>query len=129
MEGYMRIKIKAGQVSLVAELNDSKTAHLIWETLPIEGSVSLWGEEIYFPIPVTAELEEGYAKDVVRIGDIGYWPQGACFCIFFGKTPISTESEIRPASSVNVVGRTLEDATVLKSVRNGEKILIEKIQE
>lgn len=34
---------------------------------------NLWGEEIYFAIPVSLELEEG--QEFVNIGDLSYWPQ------------------------------------------------------
>jgi len=33
----MRIRIKAGQLEVVAELNDTDTAQAIWEALPIKG--------------------------------------------------------------------------------------------
>jgi uncharacterized protein len=78
-----------------AELNDSKIAALIWEALPLSAAASTWGDEIYFAIPVKIGLEN--AVSVVREGDLAYWPEGSCFCIFFGKTPASTDTEIKPA--------------------------------
>ena len=82
-----RIRIKTSLVEVVAELNDTKTAQAIWETLPIKGHVNLWGEEIYFSVPLSLKLESG--QELVSIGDLGYWSQGSAFCIFFGLTPIS----------------------------------------
>ncbi len=105
-----------------AELNETKTARLIWEKLPMESKVNTWGEEIYFPIPVVASLENGV--EVVKEGDIAYWPEGNCFCIFFGKTPVSTDKEIRPASAVNLVGKILGNPKELKKVKSGEEIII-----
>ena len=107
-----------------AELNDSKTAQKIWKTLPIEGSVNTWGDEIYFSIMAKIELEN--AKAVVSEGDLGYWPPGSAFCIFFGLTPTSQGDEIRPASPVNVFGKIIGDPRVFKKVRSGAKIIIEK---
>jgi uncharacterized protein len=78
-----------------AELNDSKIAALIWEALPLSAAASTWGDEIYFAIPVKIGLEN--AVSVVQKGDLAYWPEGRCFCIFFGITPASTETEIKPA--------------------------------
>jgi len=40
-----RIQIKAGQVKVVAELNETRTAQAIWEALPIKGRGNRWGEE------------------------------------------------------------------------------------
>src|SRR3990172_12682056 len=103
-----KIKLLTHDLEVEAELNESKTAELIWEALPIEGKVNLWGEEIYFSIPVKAGLEKG-ARVVVSAGELGYWPTGHAFCIFFGPTPASQGDEIRAASAVNIVGKALGD--------------------
>jgi len=119
-----KIIITTGNVRANGELNDSDTASRIWEGLPITGSCNTWGDEIYFSIPVKHKEENG--KGVVEIGDLGYWPPGAAFCIFFGPTPVSKGNEIRPASPVNIIGRIKGDAKVFKSVSDGEEIRIEK---
>jgi hypothetical protein len=121
-----RIKIIAGDVSAVAELSSGKTSDAIWDALPIENTVNTWGDEIYFDIPVTSTLDET-AKEVVEKGDLGYWPTGKAFCIFFGPTPASHGDEIRPASAVNIVGRVEGDTDVFKRVRDGENIKLERI--
>ena len=120
-----KIKIKSSDISVEAELNESKTARLILESLPIESTANTWGEEVYFEIPVTAELDET-AQEFVEVGDLGYWPTGKAFCIFFGPTPISKGGKIKPASSVNIVGKITGDAKVFKKVRDGDEIKIEK---
>ena len=66
-------------------------------------------------------------RETVNLGDFGYWPEGRCFCIFFGPTPVSAKSEIRPASSVEVIGALLTDLQEFKQVRFGEKIILEKV--
>ena len=119
--------IKVGQIQAEAELNDTKTAEAIWEALPIEKHANLWGDEIYFTIPVKIELEKG--QEVVQIGDLGYWSPGTAFCIFFGQTPMSRKGEIRPASAVTVVGKVTGDPAVFKGVSSGAKILISKANE
>src|SRR5215813_9994346 len=86
-----------------ATLNRSRTARAIWDALPIEAGAQTWGDEIYFKIPVA--LPEDDARAVVERGDLGYWPPGQAFCIFFGPTPVSQGDECRPASPVNVFGR------------------------
>lgn len=119
-----KIRIKAGLIEAVAELNDTRTAQAIWEALPIKARVNLWGEEVYFSIPVSLELEVG--QELVSAGDLGYWPEGDAFCIFFGPTPISRGDEIRPASAVTVFSRITGDAAIFKRVASGAKITIEK---
>ena len=118
------IDIRAGQVEATAELNDSRTAQAIWEALPIKGRVNRWGEEVYFSIPVRLELEAG--REVVEMGDLGYWPSGSAFCIFFGRTPASRGDEIRPASPVTVFGRVAGDATVFQQAAPGIEITVEQ---
>jgi len=122
----MKIKIKITTANIVvnADLNASETAKRIWDALPIEGAVNTWGEEIYFAIPVDADLEDDHQKTVVELGDLGYWPPGSAFCLFFGQTPASTATEIRPASAVNVVGRMTGDFDALKRVPSGASITI-----
>lgn len=122
-----RIRIKAGRIEMSAELNESKTASLIWDALPIKTKVNTWGDEIYFSIPVKAELDN--PKEVVEKGDLGYWPPESAFCIFFGPTPISKGNEIRPASGVNLVGRLLGAPQEFKKVSSGERIILEKEEE
>ncbi len=119
-----KISILAGNLKVEAELNESKTARLIREALPIEAKVNTWGEEIYFAIPVRAGLEEG-AREVVSSGELGYWPTGHAFCIFFGPTPASRGDEIRAASAVNVIGKVSGDPKVFLKVRDGAKIVLE----
>ena len=118
-----KIKITAGEVKMEAELNDSQTAEAIWKALPIKASANTWGEEIYFSIPVKCEEEN--AQEVVSLGDLGYWPPGTAFCIFFGRTPASQGEEIRPASPVNIVGKVLGDSKEFKKVSSGSQVTIE----
>jgi uncharacterized protein len=123
-----KIKITAAGVSATAELFENPTAVAVWKSLPIEGRANTWGDEIYFDIPVYLDKADD-AREVVDMGDLGYWPTGNAFCIFFGPTPMSRGDEIRPASAVNVFGRVQGDATVFKSVADGDGVLIEKVDD
>jgi hypothetical protein len=120
-----KFKILIHDLEVEAELNESKTAELLWKAMPIEGKGNLWGEEIYFPISVRTGLEEG-AREVVTAGELGYWPTGHAFCIFFGPTPASHGDEIRAASAVNVIGKVLSDPKIFKKVKDGQKVRLEK---
>ncbi len=116
-----KILIRSGGIEMRAELNDSATALDLLSVLPFSTNVNTWGEEIYFSIPVDQKLDST-ATEVVQAGDLGYWPSGRAFCIFFGPTPMSRGDEIRPASAVNVIGKVTGDARVFKTVRDGDLI-------
>ena len=120
-----RIKITVKDITVHAELFDTRTAAAIAGALPIETTPEEWGDEFYFEIPVEMSLDET-ATTKVKIGDIGYWPPGNDLAIFFGPTPISSGAEPVPASDVNLVGRITGDATVLRNAKGARKIRIEK---
>jgi hypothetical protein len=119
------ITISVQGMAFKAVLNDSPTAGAIWNALPITSSVNTWGEEIYFSLGVSVPLEPG-ASAVVQMYDIGYWPPGQAFCIFFGQTPVSTPTEIRAASEVTIIGRIEARREDLKKVHDGSLIRLEK---
>jgi uncharacterized protein len=123
-----KIKIIAGPVEAEAILNESSTAQKIWQALPLDARTNVWGEEIYFAILVKAPLEKG-AQELVEVGDLGFWPPGNAFCIFFGPTPVSQGNEVRAASAVNVIGKISGEAKVFKKVPSGAKVRIERIEE
>ncbi len=118
------IRITAGEVKGEARLNASKTATAIWDALPIEAKAQTWGDEIYFSIRLDVAGES--PKAVVEMGDLGYWPPGQAFCIFFGPTPASQGADIRPASPVSVFGRVTGDARAFKAVRAGTRVVVER---
>ena len=123
----MKIKIDIeGQVFEATLTRESapKTVEKIVDSLPIESDVMVWGDEVYFDIPV--DMDEENAQETVSKGDLGYWPAGRTLCIFYGKTPISeSDEEIKPASAVNLVGR-IDEPDKLKRLdpKGGERIRI-----
>jgi hypothetical protein len=120
------ITIIAGDLRLNAFLADSPTARALADALPITGRAQLWGDEIYFSVPQVAADLDDTAATVVNVGDLGYWPTGKAFCIFFGLTPGSLPGESRPASAVNLVGRVTGDPCCLKQVPEGAPVRLEK---
>ena len=122
-----KIMIRVENISIQAELLDTPTAKKIMEILPLEGSVNVWGDEIYFDIPLTVEQEPDARQDV-DVGDLGYWPAGPAFCVFFGPTPVSSGDQPRAYSPVNVFGRVLDNPQLLKGVANGAIIKITAIE-
>jgi len=124
MNMYRKVRIKAGAIQVTAELNSTRTAQAIWNILPLKSRVNRWGDELYFSIPISLESEN--AQELVSIGDLGYWPPGTAFCIFFGTTPTSQGQEIRPASPVNVFGKVISNTKVLGQVASGTEITVER---
>lgn len=124
----MIIKIKTSKGEVKAELNNSESSNKIYDSLPIKGFANLWGDEIYFDIPVRMNLEDKNAEQEMNVGDLAYWPPGNAFCIFFGRTPVSINEKPRAASKVTFLGRIvdLKDVEIFKRVRDGEEIILEK---
>ena len=119
------IRIKAGTIEVQAELNNTRTARALLGILPMKAKVNTWGDEIYFDVPLSTEIEDG--KEVVEMGDVAYWPDGPSLCLFFGRTPASRGDEIRATSPVTVLGKIVGDPKVLKSVRTGAEVTVEKL--
>ena len=116
------ITISSGDLVMEAALNDTTIANKLKGILPITTTTNTWGEEIYFTIPLEEILEN--PQEIVNEGDLGYWPPGHAFCIFFGVTPASRGTAIRAASAVTVIGKVLGDATRLKEIQRGQAITI-----
>jgi uncharacterized protein len=129
MESCMkRIVITVGTVTLAAELNDSATAQQVWNQLPIQSKASIWGDEIYFGIPVEA-VQATDARADVEIGTLAYWPVGRAFCIFYGPTPASTGTQPRAYSPVNIIGKVTGDASQLRAVGHGASVRVARAKD
>jgi hypothetical protein len=117
------ITIQFDELSFEAQLNENPTADEIWKQLPFESRVNTWGEEIYFEIPVNIPQEPD-AREIVAVGELGYWPAGQAFCIFFGPTPVSTDERPRAYSPVNIFGEILADHSQLKGIEDGQRVKV-----
>jgi uncharacterized protein len=121
-----RIRFDFGSLVLDAELRDTPTARLVVAALPTTSSALVWGEEVYFEVPVEAARESD-ARAVVVPGEIAYWPDGHCIAIGFGRTPISQGDETRLASPCNIFAKALSDVKVLVKVKAGTSIKVTAI--
>ncbi len=119
----LRICFDFGTLTLEAELLDTPTAKAIAAALPVEAATMIWGEEVYFDVPVRVK-REAEARAVVTPGEIAYWPEGPAIAIGFGRTPISKGDECRLASPCNIFARALSDVKVLAKVRAGTQIRV-----
>ncbi|MAS38075.1 MAG: hypothetical protein CL610_29030 [Anaerolineaceae bacterium] len=120
------LRLISGTLTLDIELNDGPTAQAVWDALPIESRASTWGDEIYFSIPVKLE-QEANARAEAAVGDVAYWAPGSAFCVFFGRTPASSDDTPVAASPVNHMGAVRGDATVLRAVRDGDPVRLERL--
>ena len=123
--GHMKreIQITVGSVLVRAQLDESLTASAIWTALPLKSTANRWGDEIYFSVPVRLMEERGARQDMT-VGELGYWPVGAAFCIFFGPTPVSDGPGPRAYSNVNPFGHVLGDVSVLRTVHDGDTVSV-----
>jgi hypothetical protein len=119
-----KIKIVIGNSVLKAELFNNNTAKEIHNALPLKGKATLWGKKVYFPISLDIEMEDD-AREELEVGELAYWQPGKMFCIFYGRTPISTNHKPRAASEVNVFGRITGDISPLYAVKSHETIIVE----
>jgi hypothetical protein len=117
------IQIIVGNVSVRAKLDESDTASAIWAALPVESTANRWGDEIYFSVPVRLAEKPGARQDM-QVGELGYWPVGAAFCVFFGPTPVSDGPGPRAYSNVNPFGQVVDDVSMLFSIRDGDPVTV-----
>jgi len=123
--GAKRITIQVGGLRLDAELKGNKTAEGVYAALPVEAALNTWGEEFYFKIPGVKDHRET-ATTQVKVGDLALWGAGEVLAIFFGRTPMSMGPDPVPADRVNVIGRVIGDATVLRQAMGASKIRVDK---
>lgn len=123
--GPRRITIRVGGLQVDAELKRNKTAEAIYAALPVEAPLNTWGEEFFFKIPGVKDHRET-ATTQVKVGDLAFWGAGEVLAIFFGRTPMSMGADPVPADRVNVVGKVIGDATVLRQAMSASKIRVDK---
>jgi len=119
-----RILLKTPDKEFLIQLNDSATADAVYLALPLEAYVNVWGEEIYFEIPVHMKLENG--KKVMEVGEVAYWPQGDAFCIFFGQTPVSKGPKPEAYSPVSPIGMVVGEVESMKEIGDRTFIRLER---
>jgi hypothetical protein len=98
-----RIVLDFGSFVLDAELFDTKIAGKFAKILPVQVSLTHWGNELYGSIEdKLGEKDLGEENSVPAIppGGIAYTSQGNYVCIFFGQ---------RPAWAVEYIGQIIDD--------------------
>jgi sulfofructose kinase len=111
----MTLKIEIGKNAFIADLYAGKTVDAFVAALPVDVRLSRWGEEYYGSIGVDLP-DDPKARDLMEVGELAYWAPGQAFCIFFGRTPASTDSRPRAASEVFPLGKIKGDTQALKGL-------------
>jgi len=118
------VVIRVGELKLSAELNDSPSAEALKSLLPLEFSMSRWGDEYYGACGINVEISRD-AREVMEVGELAVWPTGNALCIFFGSTPVSKGNEPRAVSPVNPVGKLIDSPEPLKKLGSSIHVRIE----
>jgi hypothetical protein len=111
----------------LAELNNTITAQNIFQKLPLESTVSRWGDEIFFNIGVESLTEDGTLN--VNVGDVAFLPEGNCLCVFFGRTPASVFDKPVSEKPVVIIGKTLASPDELRDIKPGTRISVARAEE
>ena len=117
-----RVRFETAQGPFDGVFDEGEIAKALVQKLPIAATAMRWGDEIYFDVPV--EMANTNPTCEVKVGDIGYWPDGPSLCLFFGKTPASKGNEPRPASDITIVGHTAAPVALLRSIADGNPIVV-----
>lgn len=120
----MRMVMKTPDGDFLMELNDTEAANALYEALPLEAYINVWGEEIYFSVPVHTKLENG--RKLMEVGEIAYWPDGDAFCIFFGPTPVSKGDRPEAYSPVTPLGMVVSDVAPLRELGDRTHVTLER---
>jgi hypothetical protein len=121
----MLLKFNNFEINL--NLDNSQTAIKLAKLSSIKAQINTWGEEIYFETFNLGIKPDKNARDIVTFGEVAYWCEGHSIAIGFGKTPVSTENEIRLVSKVNVFATFSPSAKILNNLKkliNNDKLSI-----
>ncbi|MFF4844291.1 cyclophilin-like fold protein [Streptomyces collinus] len=124
----MQIRISWPSGHLTATLDDTPTTQALAKALPLSSTAHTWGMEVYFDTCVAVSRETD-AREVVEPGTVAFWTDGDALALPYGPTPISRGDECRLASPCNVLGRVDGDAQILASVREGDPVRVESVDE
>lgn len=117
-----QLEIAINEHKILVSLRDTATAEAVYKALPFESNAQTWGDEVYFSTPVSNQILEHDAKNIVQLGELAFWVEGHCIAIGFGPTPISQRNEIRLATRTNIWADTDYDLIALKNVLPGDTI-------
>lgn len=113
------MRIRAGDVELLADLRDTPTVDALWMMLPLSSRATRWGDEFYFQVSGVLAEPEPDARAEMEVGEVGFWVEGGAVAVFFGPTPASRADEPRAVAPVNVLGKVRGDARAFDRLSDG----------
>jgi hypothetical protein len=116
-----KLKIEIGGVSLNAGLYEGASVQAFIKGLPLDVRMSRWGDEYYGNCGLDLPDDPG-ERDLMQVGELAFWAPGRAFCIFFGRTPASTDDRPRAASGVIPLGRIEGDVSALKTLGDSVRV-------
>ena len=122
-----KIVFKIGSVELTTIARYTATAKAILSALPIQSNAQTCGGEVYFSIPVNAQLETN-THDIVNPGEIAFWVEGSCIAIGFEPTPISQSDEIRLAAATNIWADAEGDVRDLINAHSQDTVIVDWVR-
>ncbi|MCE0445897.1 hypothetical protein LT493_16210 [Streptomyces tricolor] len=117
----------AGNITATLDAS-TPTTQALAKAPPLASTARTWGEEVYFDTGVSVSRETD-ARQVVEPGTVAFWTDGDALALPYGPTPISQGEECRLASPCNVLGSVDGDAGLLATVRAGDPIRVELIED
>ena len=123
----MKVSFQTPICCFSAELKESSVTEEMIKSLPFDSKVTKWGDEIYFESDIELKVPELTTTDV-SAGDVAFWPEGKCICVFFGPTPLSTDDKPMPASPVIVIGKTTHSIDFLRRIQTGEPMRVMPVE-
>jgi len=120
-----RSVVQAGGRELHAELSDSAAGRVVTAALPLTVRMARWGDEYYGSVGLEIP-EDGTSRELMEVGEIAFWPPGKALCVFFGRTPASTDERPRAASAVLPVGRVSADLDSLKGMGSSVRVVFRR---
>ncbi|MFH2145163.1 MAG: cyclophilin-like fold protein [Candidatus Omnitrophota bacterium] len=121
----MRVSFQTPTYNFIVEFNGTRAAREVISSLPLDSKISVWGDEIYFKTGIRVSL--GQDTTDVNIGDVAYWREGQCLCVFFGATPLSTGDKPVPASGVILIGKTEINPQEARKIKDGDPVRVAQI--
>lgn len=123
-----KLVVKVSEKEFIFQLYDTITTQKLIENVPFNGTTQTWGDEFYFPIPMSSKLDE-FCTATPDVGTIAYWPTGRMFCTFYGPTPMSTDNQPVAASEVNLLGYLIDkdQIALLKTIQDGENVKVDLV--
>ena len=122
----IKVSLKLDEVELLGQLEDSQSAQALAARLPLEISLSRWGDEYYGSIGTPLQGISGPTQEVMAVGDLAYWEPGAAFCLFFGPTPLSSGEEPVAAGPVHLVGGVQGDWSQVTALGGTVRAVLDK---